>query len=318
MTEPDLRHKRAPDETVVGGWHRVRLGAALAAAAAGAMLVGVVGLPREAAHLPAIAVHALQIALPKWGTTEVVSEVVYGSRGFDTFGETMLLIAAIVSVVTLTRSREGRHEYVGESQAAEREQQSADPQSGRQNPRTEEAEQAEEHGTEDLPEPDEIPLGEPGPESSEGMIVFVRVAARVAAVILAVAGVYLAAWGYTPGGGFPAGVVLTGIAIFVYAAFGRSAVRGIVRPTVLEPIEMVTGLVLAAVGLVGLAREGSVFANWVPLAQPQTILAGGNQQIFSGLELVEVAASLTIAVFALLGMGHDWTPQDEGGDESEE
>jgi hypothetical protein len=28
--------------------------------------------------------------------------------------------------------------------------------------------------------------------------------------------------------------------------------------------------------------------------------------------------SLTIAVFALLGMGHDWAPDDEEEDESEE
>ena len=46
---------------------------------------------------PAIARYALEIALPQWHITEPVNEVVYGTRGFDTFGETFLLLAAVVS-----------------------------------------------------------------------------------------------------------------------------------------------------------------------------------------------------------------------------
>jgi multicomponent Na+:H+ antiporter subunit B len=150
------------------------------------------------------------------------------------------------------------------------------------------------------------------------MSVVVRTAARPAMVILGVAGVYLAAWGYTPGGGFPAGVIVTGIAILAYVALGRGAIRPVVRPKVLEPVEMLAAAAIALVGIFGLVRHHSLFANWLPLAQPQTIFAGGNQQLYSALELVEVAVSLTIAVFALLGMGHDWTPDEGQKDESEE
>jgi multicomponent Na+:H+ antiporter subunit B len=81
---------------------------------------------------------------------------------------------------------------------------------------------------------------------------------------------------------------------------------------------MVFGAAIIVVGLIGLVRSGSMFANWVPLAQPNTIFAGGNQQVFSGLELVEVGVSLTIAVFGLLGMGHDWASDVDEDDESEE
>jgi multicomponent Na+:H+ antiporter subunit B len=149
------------------------------------------------------------------------------------------------------------------------------------------------------------------------MSAVVRVAARPAAIVLAVAGVYLAAWGYTPGGGFPAGAALTGVAVLLYAALGHRAVSRFVRPSVLEPVEMIGGAAIVAVGVLGLLLQGSMFENWVPLAPQQTIRAGGTQQLYSGGELVEVATGLTIAIFALLGMGHDWTP-DEDEDEGEQ
>ncbi|HVU92523.1 MAG TPA: MnhB domain-containing protein [Jatrophihabitans sp.] len=298
--------------------HRWPVGLALAAALAAAFAVGFLDLPREGTSLPAIARHALAIAQPQWDTTEVVSEVVYGTRGFDTFGETMLLIAAVVSVMTLARSREGRAEYVGESAAGEREQRSQDPGDAGPPDESEQAEEAEEHGAEPQPDPDALPIGSRRADAAEGMSLVVRTAAVPAAVILSVAGVYLAAWGYTPGGGFPAGVIVTGIAILVYVAFGRSVIRTVVRPTLLEPVEMLAGAAIGVVGLIGLVRHGSLFANGLPFAESQTIFAGGNQQLYSALELIEVAVSLTIAVFALLGMGHDWAPDDEEEDESEE
>ena len=49
--------------------------------------------------------------------TEPVNEVVYGTRGFDTFGETFLLLAAVISVVLITRPREPRRGYFGEDAA---------------------------------------------------------------------------------------------------------------------------------------------------------------------------------------------------------
>jgi multicomponent Na+:H+ antiporter subunit B len=324
MTE---RRAQQPS-TVVGGLHRPWLGAAIAAALFTVLVLGMVALPREGAALPTIARHALAIAQPTWGTTEAVNEIVYGSRGFDTFGETFILIGAVLAVTLLARSREARGEYVGESAVAQREQEAADPGESQATGGTsdsnggesdaEAGERDEAHGTEPIPDPDALPLGRRGYEPAEAMTVVVRTAARAAAVIVAVLGVYIAAWGYSPGGGFPGGVVVTGVVILLYAALGRGMVRRIVRPAVLEPIELVFGLLLIGVGVMGIARSGSMFANWVPLAQLNTIFAGGNQQVFSGIELVEVAVSLTIAVFALLGMGHDWAPDEDEQDESEE
>jgi multicomponent Na+:H+ antiporter subunit B len=312
--------------------HRPVLAAGLVTAVAVALVLGLTGLPTEGAELPAIARHAMQIAVPRWGQQEVVSEIVYGSRGFDTFGETFLLLAAVISVVVLSRGREPRTEYIGEATAGQREQAEIDPKD--QADRTEsearsaerredadtesaEAEAESESGSRQPPpaaDPDSIGLGSRAPESAEGMTVVVRSAARIAAVFLFIAGIYLAAWGFTPGGGFPGGVVLTGVAILLYGALGHQRINRLVRPNLLEPVELAGAAGIIAIGVLGLIRRGSMFANFLPLAQPGTILAGGSEQLYSGAELIEVATGLAIAIFSLLGLGHDWAAEDQEGD----
>jgi multicomponent Na+:H+ antiporter subunit B len=307
---PDPAGSRRRNGVAEDEWHRPWLVVLIVAAFAVVLLLAVTGLPRETAALPGIARHAMLIALPTWGTTQAVSEIVYGSRGWDTFGETFLLLAAVVSVSLLSRGREPRTEYVGEASAGGTEQAQTDPST------SSDAEDESREPSEDTPD---APLGTPAPERAAAMTVVVQVAARTAALILAVAGVYLFAWGYTPGGGFPAGAVLTGIAILLYTALGHRAVRTVVRPAVLEPVELLGAAAIIAVGLLGLILDGSFLSNWLPLAQQQTIRAGGTLQVFSGAELVEVGTGLTIAVFSLLGMQHDWTPDDaEDGDSGEQ
>lgn len=294
-------------------WHRPWLSGVLVGAFATVVGIGVTALPDAAKPLPDIARHAMAIALPRWGTTEVVSEVVYGSRAFDTFGETFLLLAAVVTVLVLSRGREPRSEFVGEASAGRVEQARADPDEGPDAQETE-ARAAEDQERDDAPAPESADvdaLGSAAPERAVGMTVVVRVGARVAAVILAVAGVYLAASGYTPGGGFPAGVVLAGCIVLVYTALGHRAVRAAVRPSTLEIAELVGAAGIVVVGLVGMWLTGSFLDNWLPLAPQQTMRAGGTLQVISAAELVEVATGITIAVFALLGMGHDWTPDED-------
>jgi multicomponent Na+:H+ antiporter subunit B len=304
-------------------WHRPWAVVILVGAALGVLVAAATGLPSADRALTAIGRHAMEIALPKWGTTEAVNEIVYGSRGWDTFGETFLLLAAVVATVVLSRGREPRAEYVGEASAGMTEQQKADPSGAGEDHDQAEARAAEEQEeSEDLPpapeDADDDPLGEPAPERAVGMTVVIRVGSRVAAPILLVAGVYLAAWGYTPGGGFPAGVVMTGVALLSYAALGHRAVRYIVRPSLLEPVEMLGAALLVAVGLVGLIREHSFLDNWLHLAQQQQIRSGGTTQLNSLAEFIEVATGLTIAIFALLGMQHSWTPDEQDEDEDEE
>ncbi len=296
--------------------HRPRLALGLTAALAAGLAVGLLGLPREHAPLPAVARYALTTALPTWHITEPVNEVVYGTRGFDTFGETFLLLAAVVSVLVLSRRREPRHGVGGEEEAARGEQRELDP-AGSRPDRWEQlarrAEGAEEGAGAERPEtPDAGPLGAPGPDPAEAMTVVVRTATRILAPVLAIAGLYLAAWGYSPGGGFPAGVVIVGVVLLVYAGVGYRRVEPIVRQSRVEVAELVGALAIVAIEVLGLVLNGSVSANFLPLARdPQTILSGGVLQAFSGSELVEVATSLTLVIFALLTMRHDWAPDED-------
>ena len=164
--------------------------------------------------------------------------------------------------------------------------------------------------------PDRTPLGAPPPERAEAMTVVVRTAIRVALPILAVAGLYLVAWGYSPGGGFPGGAVIMGIILLVYAGFGHRKISRVVRPGLLEAIEIGGAAAIIVTEVLGLVLRGSFSANWLPLAAPRTILSGGIAQLFSASELIEVGTGLTIAVFALLAMEHDWAP-DERADAEE-
>jgi multicomponent Na+:H+ antiporter subunit B len=298
--------------------HRPWFGALLVAGVAAALGVAMAGIPREHAPLPQVARYALEVALPRWKLTEPVNEVVYGTRGFDTFGETFLLLAAVVSVIVITRSREARRGYFGESTAGAREQaetgppESPDPteETARQAERREQDEQAS-TGDEPRDTPDATPLGTPAPETAEAMTVVVRTAIRIALPILAVAGLYLVAWGYSPGGGFPGGAVLLGVLLLAYAGYGRRKISRVIRPGLIETIELAGAAAIIMTEFLGLVFKGSFSANWLPLAAPQTPLSGGVAQLFSASELIEVGTGLTIAVFALLGMTHDWA-RDSG------
>jgi multicomponent Na+:H+ antiporter subunit B len=305
--------------------HRPVRAAVLAACTAACLVLALVGVPRERAGLSAIARQALRVAEPVWHIDEPVNEVVYGTRGFDTFGETFLLLGAVVSVTTLTRRREHRRTAVGEEgeeEAGSREQAEIDPASGADRDESQ-ARAAEAREQQDDPHPgattfpDDERLGSPAPERADAMSVVTRTAARTAAPVLAVAGVYLAAEGYAPGGGFPAGAVILGVILLLWAGFGRERLGRAAHPEPLEALELAGALAIIAIEILGLVLKGSVSANWLALAKsPTTILSGGVLQAFSGSELIEVSTGLTLAVFSLLAMRHDWSPDED--DESPE
>jgi multicomponent Na+:H+ antiporter subunit B len=295
--------------------HRPAIGVALCAAVAVVLGAAVLRSPHEHAPLPALARYALSVAIPRWHTTEPVNEIVYGTRGFDTFGETFLLLAAVIGVMVIARGREPRRGSVGEERAGAVEQ----AETGRHEhdaPSESEARRAEDRersGGWDPPTPDGTPLGAPGPETAEAMTVVARTSVRVLAPLLIVAGFYLCAWGYSPGGGFPAGAVLLGVALLAYVALGYRRVGPVIRPDVIEPVELAGALAIIALGAGGLIFKGSFTASFLPLGKLQTIRSGGVLQAFSFSELVEVGTGLSLVVFGLLGMGHDWNDEEESG-----
>jgi multicomponent Na+:H+ antiporter subunit B len=231
----------------------------------------------------------------------------------------------VVSVIVITRPREARRGYFGESAAGAREQEQNDPAAGSDASEdsaraAERREQGEDRPGErgDPETPDATPLGTPAPETADAMTVVTRTAIRVALPVLAVAGLYLVIWGYSPGGGFPGGAVVLGVILLAYAGYGRRRISRVVRPQLLETIELAGAAAIILTELLGLVLKGSFSANWLPLAAPQTPLSGGIAQLFSASELIEVGTGLTITVFALLGMSHDWARGAGGrGEEGE-
>jgi multicomponent Na+:H+ antiporter subunit B len=306
MARPD----RLPDDLLADEtWHRRSVGAVLVAGVGAALGVAVAGLPRENAPLPAVARYAMAVALPVWHTTEPVSEVVYGTRGFDTFGETFLLLAAIVGITTICRRKEPRRGFIGEELAGWREQSEiAAPEPSPEDAGEQQAEATElDQGGGGKETPDDEPVGAPTRETAAAMTVVVRGAVRMVAPILAIAGLYLVAWGYSPGGGFPAGAVVLGVILFVYVAYGYHRVERVIRPDVIETLEVAGAVAIIAIELFGLFLKGSFSANFLPVGPVGTIRSGGILQAFSVSEFVEVGTGLVLAVFGLLGMGHDWS-----------
>ncbi|MDQ4096326.1 MAG: sodium:proton antiporter, partial [Actinomycetota bacterium] len=233
--------------------------AVLVAGTATCLAVAFLDLPREAAALPGIARDAMAQALPEWHHTEVVSVVVYGTRAFDTFGETFLLLAAVVGVIVVCRGREHRRVFLQEERLGRREQAETRRNTGTsgndRHPQTEHAEQVEQGLADE--EEGTRGIGATGPVSEQAMTVVVRSGARTVLVLLAVGGAFLLLSPWVPGGGFPAGGVFTGVVLVTYAAFGYRAVRPVVRPGLLEDVEMAGAGAIILLGLLGLALDGS-------------------------------------------------------------
>jgi multicomponent Na+:H+ antiporter subunit B len=304
--------------------HRPGVGLVLVLAIGGVLAAALLGLPRETSALPAVAREAMVVAVPVWRTTEPVSEVVYGTRGIDTFGETFLLLSAVISIALFTRRKESRRGFVGESSAGDEEQREDDPKEGhdpeQRTARDAEADEWALRPPGDRPAtPDAGPLGAPSPERSEAMSVVARVAVRAVSPVLATAALYLVVQGYSPGGGFPGGAVALGVVLLVYAGFGYRRVSRAVSGAALELVELAGALVIVLLEALGLFLSGSFSANWLPLAKQQTLLSGGVLQVFNASEFVEVGTGLTLAIFAVMTMRHDWAvdeAEDDSGDDA--
>ena len=301
--------------TTSGSPNRSRAAAAVVVAATAAVLVSAfVDLPRETAELPAIARDAMTSALPDWHDPEVVSVIVYGTRGFDTFGETFLLLAAVVGVIVVCRGPERRRVFLQEERLGRREQEETRRarRGTRRRGRRREVEHAEdiEQGQAADSNSGDGRIGERGHVSAPAMTVVVRTAARPLLLVLAVGGAYLLALAFTPGGGFPAGGVLAGVVLLAYAAYGYGAVRRVVRPALLEAFELAGAAAIIGIAVLGLVLEGSVSANWLPIGQEKTFFGGGILPAFSASEFIEVATGVLIVVFSLVAMEREWTEED--------
>jgi multicomponent Na+:H+ antiporter subunit B len=227
-----------------------------------------------------------------------------------------LLLAAVVGVIVVCRGRERRRVFLQEERLGRREQ--AETRPGRRRERRRDVEHAEdiEQGQAGEAAEGDGGIGARGHVSAPAMSLVVRTAARPLLLVLAVAGAYLLALAFTPGGGFPAGGVLAGVVLLAYAAYGYQAVRKVVRPALLEALELAGAAAIIAIGVLGLVLKGSFSANWLPIGQEETFFGGGILPAFSASEFIEVATGVLIAVFSLVAMEREWTEEDQEGAET--
>ena len=193
--------------------------------------------------------------------------------GFDTFGETFLLLAAVISVMALARAaRAGASASTSARSVAGRREQArgrpaagADP-SRRGHAQAERNEQPEALGRHAVAggstaDPDDEPLGRPRARAGRGDDASSSGRGPRRRAVLAVGGIYLAAWGYSPGGGFPAGAVLLGVHPALRRARLRAGAAGSVRSgSVLEPLELAGAAAIIAIEAARPGPQGVVLA----------------------------------------------------------
>jgi multicomponent Na+:H+ antiporter subunit B len=108
------------------------------------------------------------------------------------------------------------------------------------------------------------------------------------------------------------------VVLLAYVAYGYRAVRRVVRPALLETLELAGAGVIIAIEVLGLVLKGSVSANWLPIGQEKTFFGGGILPAFSASEFVEVATGVLIVVFSLVAMEREWTEEDREDADTEE
>jgi multicomponent Na+:H+ antiporter subunit B len=133
----------------------------------------------------------------------------------------------------------------------------------------------------------------------EGMTLIVRNTARLVTGFIAVFALYVAVTGHlSPGGGFPAGVMLAAAAVLVVLAFGHDVGHRLVGEARCHGWEGVGALAFVVIAVAGWT-VGTFFANVLPLGETGHLASGGTI-VFSNLAIVlKVGAGLAGAFIAL-------------------
>ena len=120
----------------------------------------------------------------------------------------------------------------------------------------------------------------------------VRTFGVVMVAVVAVVGLWLAAFGLvTPGGGFQGGVVLAGAVTVVFLACGYRPWRRFGRERLLDPFDGGGAAAYAAVGIAALVAGMPFLHNLLGPGRTATLASGGSMTILNWAVAVEVAAA---------------------------
>ncbi len=124
-------------------------------------------------------------------------------------------------------------------------------------------------------------------------MIVLRTYVRFIAPFVALYGLYIATHGHlTPGGGFPAGIIMASAFIYIYLAFGKGL--KVFSEEEIKILEGVAAIFLAGVGLLGAFIGVYFFQNVLPKGRLGEVISAGS------LLPLNIAVSLKVFAGALL------------------
>jgi multisubunit Na+/H+ antiporter MnhB subunit len=149
-----------------------------------------------------------------------------------------------------------------------------------------------------------------------GMTLIVKTTVRLLAGFMVIFAAYLALTGHqTPGGGFPAGVVLASVFMLLLLAFGAARRREHILHTVLVRWESVGAGAFLAVALLGFVG-GGFFSHFLTRNAEQPHLFSSGSILLSNVAIaLKVGAGLFGAFLAVVAFRPE--PSDEQADQGD-
>lgn len=139
-----------------------------------------------------------------------------------------------------------------------------------------------------------------------GMTVIVKTVSRLLFPFILLFGAYIVIHGHvTPGGGFPGGVVIAAALIVVILAFGADLSRKLFSHQKVEALEILGGLFLAFLCILGLFLGAAFLQNTFPTGEAGQLFSGGNLPLLYIAVGFKVAGGLLLILYAMTVPFHE-------------
>ncbi len=110
----------------------------------------------------------------------------------------------------------------------------------------------------------------------KGMSLIVKTITNIVIGFIFLYGLYIILHGHlTPGGGFAGGVIIAGVFVLKYLAYGSSKAGEKKSSIISSVFESVGALLFVGIALLGLLLTGVFFLNFIPRGTPLHLLSAG-------------------------------------------
>ncbi|MCK4251817.1 hypothetical protein KAX97_10235 [candidate division WOR-3 bacterium] len=137
----------------------------------------------------------------------------------------------------------------------------------------------------------------------KGMSLIVKTITNIVIGFIFIFGVYIILHGHlTPGGGFAGGVIIAGVFILKFLAFGSGAKSEKKSLNIASIFESIGGLLFIGIAISGLLLAGTFFLNFLPKGTPLHLLSAGIIPFCNIAISIKVGAGLFSIFLALAAM----------------